>query len=41
MAPTMYEMIFWTMSAIGTICTTLVMIRNYNINERVRIFGHE
>jgi len=41
MAPTNYEMIFWAMSVIGTICTTLVTIRNYNINERIRVFGHD
>ena len=38
---TTYELVFWMMSTIGTIGAGLMAIRNYNINERIRIFGHE
>ena len=38
---TTYELVFWMMSTIGTITAMLIAIRNYNISERIRVFGHE
>lgn len=41
MAPTMFEMIYAIVFTVSTIVATFIAIRNYNISERIRIFGHE